>query len=168
MGLLELFFGEPSASEKAARIVKNKRIPVMEKYLKIKNIYLDFFNNQLSKKATEANLELHYEQFMSHGYQDEVKYQKFLTYETENISFFYSFAMCSDINELVKQGLNLQTLNDNFASDVIKLKNSCGFNPKYDGTKFYNDKQVRQHVVKNINEFLLKCEQKQMEDIFGL
>lgn len=168
MGIFDWLFGESKASEKASSIVKNKRLSGLEKVEKIKDIYTDYFKNKLRKEAVQANLELNYEVFMSEGYQNNVKYESCLNQEKENLAFYNSFTMCTHINKILEQGLDVKLLSASqkeFVSDVLKLKDTCGFDENYDGRQFYNNEDVRKSVMESVNEFIDKNTKTKQEDM---
>ena len=62
MGILKKFlFGEENTSEKAQKVVKDKKLGLLEKYLQVKNLYIEYFKHQVDYDAKNALYELHYE-----------------------------------------------------------------------------------------------------------
>ena len=61
MGLKRFLFGEDTVSEKADKIVKTKKMTLLDKYLTIKKLYIDYFKYHLEYDAKNSLYELHYE-----------------------------------------------------------------------------------------------------------
>lgn len=168
MGLKRFLFGEDTVSEKADKIVKTKKMTLLDKYLTIKKLYIDYFKYHLEYDAKNSLYELHYEKIYKNGVLQPVEYQKLLQQETENLKFYNVFCLCQQFNKLIEQGIDIKLLKstkEEFALDVINLTKQCKFGKNFDGLEFYHNKEVRTKVLNNIKEFIDKItDKKQLDD----
>ena len=168
MGIKKFLFGEDCVTEKADKIIKNKKISLLDKYVKIKKLYLNYFTYYLYRDAKFSLYENHYEDIMKDGLLQATNYYKLYDEEVKDIAFYNAFVLCRQFDELVKQGLNerlLTSSQENFAKDVLKLKRECGFNKYFNGDEFYNNKIFREKISTKVNQFVEKCQQQHQSEI---
>ena len=168
MGVKKIVFVENDTNERAGKVLKNKRISLLDKYIQIKKLYTDYFCYQLNNDVKTSLYENHYEKIMKDGVIQATNYYKIYDEEIKNLAFNNVFVLCEQFDELVKQGLDVKLLkssHENFAIDLIKLKKECGFNKNFDSDEYYSNKQIRDKVSTKVNQFVEKCQQQHQSEI---
>ena len=160
MRLKDWLIGENNTIDKAKKIIKNNKLTLLEKYLLIKKMYIEYFNYHIEYEAKSNLYDFRYDEiFSKNGNLKACNYKKLLNYEYENLAYNNVVSLCKQFDELVAQGLDIKLLissKETFATDVLDIKKKFGFGKNYHSNKFETDIKYRETVVAELNKFIVK------------